>query len=76
MLIIKSTDTHQNADLQRVLSEIKTLADQVSCYCEDMGDVPAGSNLMRLPIPLLPDCAQELDSLFHNDENIVRTLPS
>lgn len=74
MLVIKSTDTHQNADLQRVLSEIQTLADQVSCYCEDMGNVPAGSNLMRLPLPLLPSCAEELDKLYHNDENIVRIL--
>ena len=75
MLIIKSTETHQNADLQRVLSDIQSLADHVSCYCEDMENATASSAVMRLPFPLLPDYAQQLDNLFHNDENIVRKLP-
>ncbi|KAJ0100693.1 hypothetical protein J7T55_014068 [Diaporthe amygdali] len=37
---------------------------------EDMGIIPGRSNLLRLPIPLLPDCARELDNLLQNDENM------
>jgi hypothetical protein len=57
-----------------LLSNTRILADQVSCDCEDMGNVPGLPNLMRQPIPLLPDYAQELDDLFHNSETMVRTL--
>jgi hypothetical protein len=40
-----------------------------------MENATASSAVMRLPFPLLPDYAQQLDNLFHNDENIVRKLP-
>lgn len=71
MLIIKSTDNLQNADQRKVLRAVQKLADQVSCLREEMDNVHRRrSNLLRLPHPLLPDFALQLDKILH--ENMVR----
>lgn len=72
MLIIKSQDYLQNADQHRFLSNVQKLAGQISCNGSNMKYVEGASDVMRLPIPLTPECAEELDNLLHSDENIVR----
>jgi hypothetical protein len=72
MLIIKSQDYLQNAGQHRVLSQIQKLAAKVSCNSGDMENVMGRSDLLRLPTPLLPYCAQKLSILLLDDEKVVR----
>lgn len=72
MLILKTTENSHSPALCEVLSDIQKLACHVSCYCEDMVYVPERSDLLRLPKSLLPDAAQRLDNLLHDNAIMVR----
>lgn len=72
MLVLKTTDKSHSPGLCEILSDIQKLAYQVSCHCEDMAYVPGRSDLLRLPKSLLPDPAQILDNLLHDNVIMVR----
>lgn len=72
MLILKTTDKSHSPGLCEILSDIQKLACHVSCYCEDMAYVPERSDLLRLPKSLLPDPAQRLHKLLHDNVIMVR----
>lgn len=72
MLVLRPDDVSHSPGLCEVLSNIQKLACQVSCYCEDMTYVPERSDLLRLPKSLLPDPAQRLDNLLHDNVIMVR----
>lgn len=72
MLILKSTDTSLDVDTRNALTEIRQLAKQIVCHCEDMEFTERRTNLMRLPIRLLPQTAIDLNKIFHKE--MVRTV--
>lgn len=65
MLILKYLDSSLDIEVRETLLVIQQLAQQIVCYYEDMDCPEARTNLLRLPIRLLPEPALDLITLFH-----------
>lgn len=74
MLILKSTDNLQNADLHNVLGGIKKLADQVCWCCKDVENICGRIDLKKLPEDLHPREIRKLYDLLHHDTILVCML--
>lgn len=73
MLILRCLDSSLDMEVRDTLLDIQRLAQQIVCYYEDMEYAEGRTHLLRLPIPLLPQPAIDVNNLLH--EKMVRENP-